>query len=212
MRKIFLCAVFLFGSYLFFAPTEASAQCNGYVYTVSIVGYKNQPPQQYVFGFEAEAIDYYLAICYDPEIYGYLDEICSPNGEGALDYDHDIGFAEWIPAQVFLFSTQYHSNSHYTSLGDLWLRHWYYGTRYYLGYTGVCIGTPPPCDPISGNGAAVPCSTIPPTPTPTPTPTPPTVQVQEVGFTGDHLIRRFGANLDPPQYIDNPDGSTPTWV
>jgi|GEM_PF-3619243 len=90
MRKLILSMLFVAVSYLFFAPIEASAQCSGYVYGVSIVGYNDQSPR-YIFGYEATAIDYFLAVCYDPEVAGTLDETCTINGEGDLDYDEDRG-------------------------------------------------------------------------------------------------------------------------
>ena len=91
--------------------------------------------------------------------------------------------------------------------------YYYVGTqRHFIGWTEACITipipptpTPDPCDPqnfIEG------CAT--PTPTPSPTPVPsPTVQISEVGFTGDRLIRRLGVSGEP--YIDSPDGTTSTW-
>jgi hypothetical protein len=42
MKKIVLCTLLLIGSYFFFAPHEASAQCGGIVYGISIVGYNDQ--------------------------------------------------------------------------------------------------------------------------------------------------------------------------
>ena len=208
MNRVLLCAVFLVGSYLFSAPYANGQEggCGGTVYEVSIVGYNNQPSSRYVFGFEATAVDYFAAICYDPEIYGYLDQICSPNGEGTLGYGHRVGYAEWIPAVVYLFSSQYHSDTNYTSLGEHYIRHWFYGTRYYLNYTGVCITTPPPsCGPTGENGPADQCPG--PTPTPTPIPTPPTVQIQEVGFTtGNYTIRRWAS------YPNVVNITNPTWV
>ena len=39
-------------------------------------------------------------------------------------------------------------------------------------------------------------------------PTPPTVTINEVGFTGDHLITRWSSN----QAIDSPDGTGSTWT
>jgi hypothetical protein len=207
MKKIVLCTLLFIGSYLFFAPHEASAQCSGYFYAISIVGYNDQATPRYIFGYEATGLDYYLAICFDPEIQGFLDETCIINGEGDLDYDEDIGFANWIPAQVELYSTQYHPDTTYTSLGEHLIRHWFYGTRYYLGYTFVCIRTPAiGCGTMNENGEAIPCPT--PTPTPSPTPTPPTVNVTDVGFTGDHTMRLYSTYGS----IDDPDGSTPTWV
>lgn len=189
-------------------PKDANVEptgCSGFYVAVSIVGYSVQG--NHVFGFQGLAVDYFLGVCFDPEVYGYLDEICSIYGEGDLDYDHDIGWAEWIPAQVFLFSTQYHSNSNYTSIGENWLRHWLYGNRHYLGYLGVCIGTPPPCVPLNQSENGVPCPIPSITPTPEPTPTPPTVQVQEVGFTtGNHPIRRWDS-YPTIEVIANP-----TWV
>jgi hypothetical protein len=91
---------------------------------------------------------------------------------------------------------------------------------YHLGSTEVCITTPPDCVPLSeANGQNLVCPTPSPTPTITPTPTPtpspsptpvnPTVNITEAGFTGDRKIRQFKVSGQP--YIDEPDGSTPTW-
>jgi len=195
---------------------QTESGCAGWIYGLAIVGYNDDVTPRYVDGFNLTAVDYFAAICYDPQIQGYLDETCTVNGEGTLGYQEDTGFADWISAEVYNRSISgYRPDRYFTSLGEHWVRHWYSGTRSYFGYTAVCIRTPPEfCELRTENGnMAVPCPTPIITPTPSPSPTPPTVQIQEVGFTGDETIRRYSSSLpNPPQYIDNPDGSTPTWV
>ena len=204
MRKILLCALLFVGSYFFIAPQNALAEgggCAGYFYVVSIVGYNTS--QNYVYGYEAMALDYYLGICFDPQVSGVLDPICSPNGEGDLDYDEDIGFADWIPAEVFLSSNNYQPNTYYTSLGDFFLRRWYNGQRIYQGYVGVCIRTPPICTPFDENGTAVPCPIPSVTPTPTPTPTPPAITISSI-----NIVEKYGEETVTVNITNNPMGTT----
>lgn len=201
MKQVFLCALFIAGIYFSFAPQNALAGCSGTVFSVSIVGYNTA--QNHVFGYEAEAISYSLAICYDPAISGVLDPICAPTGEGSLDYDEDVGFSYWIPAEVFLFSNNYQPNTYYTSLGDLFLIDWYYGDTRYVGYNGVCIRTPPFCVPFDENGTPAPCPTPPITPTPTPTPTPPTVTISPID-----AVEKYGEKSINVSITNNSAGTT----
>jgi hypothetical protein len=210
MKKIILCALLFIGSYLFFAPQTASAEetstCSGTVYGISIVGYTTQNPR-FVYGYSGTALDYFAAICYDPEIRAYLLTGTCNTAETQLDYGRDVGFANWLPAEVDLFSTSYNSNATYVTLGNHYVFDWFYRISYPVFYTAPCITTPDPsCGTLNENGEVIPCPT--PTPTPSPTPTPPTILVTEVGFTTDFNVIRFATN----QPIDYPDGSSPTWV
>lgn len=80
-----------------------------------------------------------------------------------------------------------------------------------LGSTAATIQyrAPNTCQPgqnFDSNGNACPTPTPTPTPPPTPTPTP-KVSVTEVGFKGDHKIKRLA-----DETVIDPDDNAPTWV
>jgi len=164
-----------------------------------------RPSTRTTSGYTTTWLDYYAALYFNPAVQGELYR--ADINEQPLDSGYDVGNADLEDAEVFLFSTNYLEGKTYCTSGNHFVIDRETGISDLIQSTYPCITIPSPPPPS-------------PTPTASPTPTPsPMVQVEEVGFIGDHTIRRWQSLLpgvpsppNPPEYIDSPDGSTPTWV
>lgn len=162
---------------------EAKAQT---AYGISIVRYNNST--RIVDGYSGTWLDYYAGLYYDPEVRGDLYRTDNP--EISLDSGYSTGWADIIPAEVYLDTTNYQEGRTYCTYSQHFVLAYYYytTTNYWLDpfryssfiYTG---GGPWGGYPFSYYyvyprryrlGWTQACITIPVTPPPTPTPTPPT--------------------------------------
>ncbi len=185
MKKLFLVCTMTLIWTLGLMISEAKAQI---AYGISIVRYN--APTRYMDGYSGTALDYWAGIYYDPVVEGTLYRSDDP--EVSLSEGYNEGYANSIPAEVYLFSTNYVEGKTYCTYSTHWIRAYYYhpaNVRWFdpyryssFIYTG---GNTFPGYPFSNYyytsrryrlGATQACIRIPfpstPTPTPTGTPTP----------------------------------------
>ncbi len=161
---------------------QADAQT---VFGISIVRYNSTT--RIVDGYSGTWLDYYAGYYYDPEVRGDLYRTDNP--ETSLDSGSSIGWADIIPAEVYLDTTNYQEGKTYCTYSQHFILAYYYytATNFWFDpfryssfiYTG---GGPWGGFPFSYYyvqprryrlGWTQACIAIPVTP-PTPTPTPPT--------------------------------------
>lgn len=100
MKKLlFVCATALIWSFGLML-SEANAQ---FAYEISIVSYN--PSTRTVSGYSGTSLDYEAGLYYDPAVQGDLYRTDNP--ETSLDSGYDVGYADLIDAEVYLFTTNY---------------------------------------------------------------------------------------------------------
>lgn len=164
------------------AIVKADAQT---AYGISVV--RASPTTRVVDGYSGTWLDYYAGLYYDPEVIG--DIYRTDNPETSLSYGRSIGFADILPAEVYLSTTNYVEGKSYCTYSQhfVWSYFYYQPTGYWFDpfqYSLFSAGEPPWSGYPFTYYYAIPrrnylgwtqaCITIPipPPPTPTPTPTP----------------------------------------
>jgi len=128
---------------------EAKAQT---VYAYTDVQYV--PSNRYVDGYTTTWLDYLAGLYYDPAVRGELYR--TDMNEEPLDEGYDVGFADIIDAEVYLFSTNYVEGKTYCTSGTHFIIDAFTGNRTIVFRFYPCITIPIPPPPT------------PPLPTPTP--------------------------------------------
>ncbi len=167
MKKLlFVCTMTLvwgFGIML----SEANAQ-GGIIYGGSLTTLNNSAHN--VEGYSISYLNYIAALYYDPAVQGDLYR--TDNLETFLDSDYDVGYADIIDAEVFLFTTNYVGGKTYCTGGQHFIVNYSTGVRTYKGSSINCKTIPFPSTPTpTQTPTATPTPAI--TPTPSPTPCPP---------------------------------------
>jgi hypothetical protein len=169
-RIFFICMMSLFCS-LVMTVSTAQAQ---YAYYYTDVQYV--PQYRYVDGYTSTWLDYYAGLYYDPAVLGELYR--TDMNENPLDQGYHEGYADWIDAEVYLFTRNYVEGKTYCTSGVHFLIDAYTGQR-------------------STEQTFYPCITISiQTPTPPPSPRPVT-NVQSVDFQTINSPVLTGAQGNP---------------
>ena len=100
MKKLLLVCTMILVWSLGLMVSEAKAQV---AYGISIVRYDNSA--RFVDGYSGTALDYYAGYYYDPVVRGSLYR--TDMNETDLDTGYAEGYADLIPAEVYLFTTNY---------------------------------------------------------------------------------------------------------
>lgn len=183
MKRRLLSATFLAVVALGVAASEAYGQT---AYGISIV--RGNPDTRIVDGYSGTWLDYYAGLYYDPEVIGDLYRTDDP--ETSLSHGRHVGFADLVPAEVYLYTTNYVEGKTYCTYSSHWIWSYYFyqPTSWWFDpfrYSFLGTGnTPWPGFPFSNyytiprrhrlgtTGTCITIPALPPPPTPTPTPTP----------------------------------------
>src|SRR5258708_38322627 len=118
MKKHFLCALFFA---LLFVLSAHHAKA-GQVWGESIVGYDSNSRE--IFGYSATWLDYDAGYYYDPSVQGFL--FWQFDNEVPLDSGVADGYADFIPAEVWLYSSLYRPATTYETYSNHFVIAYYY--------------------------------------------------------------------------------------
>jgi len=100
---------------------ETAAQT---AYGISIVRYNTST--RIVDGYSGTWLDYYAGLYYDPEVRGDLYRTDNP--ETSLDSGYSTGWADIIPAEVYLDTSNYQEGKTYCTFSQHFVLAYYYYT------------------------------------------------------------------------------------
>ena len=123
MKKLLLVCTMILVWSLGLMVSEAKAQV---AYGISIVRYDNSA--RFVDGYSGTALDYYAGYYYDPVVRGSLYR--TDMNETDLDTGYAEGYADLIPAEVYLFTTNYVEGRTYCTFSQHIVRAYYYYTAF----------------------------------------------------------------------------------
>lgn len=223
MKKTLARLIFALSIVLAVSAAETYSQT---AYGISIV--RRNEAIRIVDGYSGTWLDYYAGLYYDPEVMGDLYRTDDP--ETSLSSGRHVGYADIIPAEVYLATNNYVEGRTYCTYSQHFVWSYFYQTSNFwwfdpFRYSYFSGGGSPPFGgyPFSYYyviprrhrlGWTQACITIPniPPPTPTPTPTPPPCDPGVLGCTPYTVYMPVIAPVRPTGTSSHSGGGTTTQV